>query len=1128
VLAELKLDDHEEEVAHRDGARYVHRLVKTSAAQLPMRPASPEAAASYRLQLGSISSIDQLAFHACPRRAPAAGEVEIEVHAAGLNFRDVMKALGIYPSEDDADNLLGDECAGRIVAIGEGVADFQIGEEVVAMGPGSFGSHVTHSALPVVRKPAGISFDEAATIPVAFLTAWYALHHLGRLRAGERVLIHAAAGGVGLAAVQVAQHLGAEIFATAGSAEKREFLRSLGVRHVMDSRALAFADEVRTLTGGRGVDVVLNSLSGEAIVKGISCLAPRGRFLEIGKRDIFQNTKLGLRPFRNNLSLFAIDLAQVLRDEPALIQTMLHEVMAHVAAGRLRPAPLRAFPMSKAPEAFREMAQARHIGKIVLSRESDRVLPVPVETPMRFKADASYLITGGLSGFGLAVAEWMLRSGARHLVLVGRTGAASDAAQQAVTRLRDLGGEVLALAADVASAADVERVFATIAGQLPPLRGIVHSAMIIDDSTLLQQSRERFQRVMAPKVSGAWNLHTHTTNLELDFFVLFSSVSAVIGNAGQSSYAAANCFLDALAHHRRAQGLPALVVDWGMLSDVGYVSRTDGLAAALHHHGLSGFSAAEATTILGRLLQTCAVQVGAFRFRWQKGAESLSGLATSPRFAELFSSSSSTGTGDTPGTIEAILALPPGDRLAALTALLAEAVAHVLRTSAARLDVHRPLTELGLDSLMSVELTNRLEATCKVPLAPGTIGSGVSVAKLAGSLLGILTGAPAAPALLSNDLRPSPQPRSAEPLTTASVPPPEVPAAAPEISSAPIVPAAPLQPSKALRARFYFEWLALRGLLACFRGGDFQRARNRLQLITPVMTRVLRHDWQWAVQNLKLIFGPNLTNAGRERLATLAFEHHLSSYLEGLRHKDLEVAFHHPERLFENHAEGRGVILCGVHLGSWESVLHHGAQAGLPIVGVYRRALNPRSDRVFQEIRSAYGIEWIVSKDVEAITRALRAGKIVGLMTDLNTTAGGTVADFLGVPATCPAGPARLALLQNAPILPAVAIRTGAGRISVHFEPAIRPPQNDHSDEEVRQLTRRMNAAFEPWILEYAEQYNWLHPRWRNRPDGHRWRLQMSDAELWHERTSPFPAVSERVRRLLTNLPRSAATNLAR
>ncbi len=1116
LLAELQIDDQEEETALRGCTRYIHRLAKISAAQLPMQVVSGPSEASYRVGLGAVASIDQLAFRAQPRRAPAADEVELEVRAAGLNFRDVMKALGIYPSEDDADSLLGDECAGHIVALGGNVSGFQVGDEVLAMAAGSFGSHVTLPSALVVRKPAGISFEEAATIPVAFLTAWYALNELGRLRQGESVLIQAAAGGVGLAAVQVAQHLGAEIFATAGSPEKREFLHSLGIRHVMDSRSLAFADEVRALTGGRGVDVVLNSLSGEAIAKGISCLAPRGRFLEIGKRDLFQNTKLGLRPFRNNLTFFAIDLAQILRDSPDYIQAMLRVVMDQVAAGRLRPLLMRCFPMSQASEAFRTMSQARHIGKIVLSRKSDSVTPLPESQSIHFKADASYLITGGLSGLGLAVAEWIIQNGAKHLVLVGRSGASSEAAQQAAARLQAVGGEITALAVDVASGTEVARLFAKIAAELPPLRGIVHSAMVIEDSTLLQQSREKFQRVTAPKVVGAWNLHAGSANLELDHFVLFSSVSAVIGNPGQASYAAANCFLEALAHHRRKLGLPALAIHWGMLADVGYVARTAGLEASLEHHGLAGFSAAEAMAILGHLLQTDVAQVGAFRFQGRRGAEALTGFAKSPRFADLFAGGDSSATGENSSARTTILSLPPEEQLAACTARLAEEVAHVLRASAGQLDLHCPLNQLGFDSLMSVELGNRLEAVFGISLPPGSIDG--SVAKLAGKVLGLLTGAPVVPAAIQPPLRSAPaaSEKSSE-LINAPPDPPAAPINDTEMPEA--IEAAPpssTNASKPLQWRFHLEALALRGLLACFRAGDFQLARKRLRLFTPVLTKVLRHDWQWAVQNLKLVFGPNLASEERQRLAMLSFEHHLSSYLEGLRHTDLKVEFHQAERILETHAEGRGVILCGVHLGSWESPLHHGASAGLPVVGVYRRALNPHSDRIFQEIRSAYGIEWIVSKDVEAISRALRAGKIVGLMTDLNTLSGGTVADFLGVPATCPSGPARLAILQGVPIVPAVAVRTGTAHICAHFEAPIRPVQAaTYSEAAIAQLTRRINAAFEPWILEYAEQYNWLHPRWRARPDGSRWTLAMTEADFARERTSPYLPVADRVRRLL-------------
>lgn len=1114
LLREIDFGDGEEEIAYREGARYANRLAKVSFEQRHIRDQPPVEVASYRLAVGASNGIDQLALRTAARRAPGPGEVEIEVEAAGLNFRDVLKALGIYPSENPQDTLLGDECAGRVVAVGEAVGDFKVGDEVVAMAPGSFGSHLTLPASSLARKPPALTPEEAATLPVAFITAWYALHELGRLRRGERVLIHAAAGGVGLAAVQVAQLAGAEIFATAGSPEKRDYLRSLGVAHVMDSRSLAFADEVRTLTDGEGVDIVLNSLSGEAIAKGISCLRSRGRFLEIGKRDIFQNAKLGLRPFRNNISFFAIDLAQVLEDDPAFVQSLLQQVLALVADGKLQPLRRSSFRVSEFAEAFRHMSQARHIGKIVLTLEPGHPIHVPrsPDTAVRFKADATYLITGGLSGFGLSVAEWMLRNGAHHLVLVSRSGPASGDTQQAVARLRELGGEVLALAVDVTREQDIEQLFATIDRQLPPLRGVIHSAMVIDDSMVLQQDSERFRRVMAPKVTGAWHLHTQTAKRELDFFVLFSSFASVVGNAGQASYAAANAFLDALAHYRHGCSLPASVINWGVLGEVGFVARNSALDASLRSHGVDGFAPAEAMAILGQVIQSSAVQVGAFRIDWQKLAPVLAGVATSPRYAALFADTAPAHAADSTA-LEAILALPESERLAALTSEVAKQVAHVLRTSAGNLDAQRPLGELGMDSLMSVELMNRLELCFQISLPQTTIVPGVSVAHLAGTLLKTLD---TPPACADRD--------GTAPGAADSLVPNARQAATDDHSPAPWLATPSAQPElggwsgKFLQARFRLESLALRGALAYFERGDFQRAQRHLTVGARVLRLVLRHDWHWALKNLKLIFGPNLSERERVRLAALAFEHHLNSYLEGLRHADVSVEFHHHERLLEAHAAGRGVILCGVHLGSWESVLHDGPQAGLPIVGVYRRALNPLSNAVFQEIRSRYRIEWIASEDVAGIVQALRAGKIVGLMTDLNTPAGGTVADFLGLPVTCPAGPARLALMHHAPLLPAVAVRTGTGRVSVHFEAAIEPPHSGSFDADTRQLTARINQAFEPWVLEYAEQYNWLHPRWRNRPDGRRWSNDVSEAEMCRERTAPFMPVSERVRRLIAPL----------
>ena len=313
---ELHAKDDEDEVALRGSHRYVHRYVTTTGDD--QTDNDYQTVSAYRLTTIRPGTIDGLTLKAIHRSSPKPGEIELEVRAAGLNFSDVMKSLGLYPGLPDGPVPFGAECSGVITAIGEGVEGWAIGDEVLAVAPFAFASHVITRAELVARKPPHLSFEEAATVPIAFLTASYALDHLGHLDRGERVLIHSATGGVGLAAVQLALRAGAEIYATAGSDEKRQFLRDLGIQHVMDSRTLAFADEVLKQTGGRGVDVILNSLAGEAIPKGLSVLAEYGRFLEIGKRDIYQNTRIGLQPFQKNLSFFAIDLDRVMRETPGV------------------------------------------------------------------------------------------------------------------------------------------------------------------------------------------------------------------------------------------------------------------------------------------------------------------------------------------------------------------------------------------------------------------------------------------------------------------------------------------------------------------------------------------------------------------------------------------------------------------------------------------------------------------------------------------------------------------------------------------------------------------------------------------------------------------------------------------
>jgi NADPH:quinone reductase-like Zn-dependent oxidoreductase/SAM-dependent methyltransferase/acyl carrier protein len=740
LVAELWTEDPEEEIALRHWARFVPRLERATTEKIPAErdPAGWKENTPFRLQISPSGVIENLSLRETKRQRPGPGQVEIEVCAAALNFRDVMKALGLYPTDGDDYLLLGDECAGRIVAVGEGVEDLQVGDEVIAVAPSSLGSYVTTLAALVMRKPAHMTFEEGATMPIVFLTAYYALHHLARLRAGERVLIHSAAGGVGLAAVQIAQRAGAEIFATAGSPEKRELLHLLGVRHVLDSRSLSFADQILEITGGRGVDVVLNSLAGKAIAKGISCLAPYGRFLEIGKRDIYQNSKLGLWGFRKNVAFFVIDLGGLMVEKPIFVKGLLDELSQQ----GFHPLPHRVFPVSRIVEAFRHMAQGRHMGKIVISMHDPDIMIEPLDQEdMAFRPDATYLITGGFGGLGLTLARWMIEHGGRNVVLMGRSGATSAEAKQALEELQQTGARVVAAKADVTSETQLADVLADIDRTMPPLRGVFHTAMVLEDGIVLQLGPESFRKVMAPKMDGAWNLHVQIANRALDFFVLFSSVSSLVGNPGQANYVAANTFLDTFAAYRRSLGLPAIAINLGHVAETGYVSRQQALSELLTQRGILGFSSKQAMAALGRVLQKNPVQMGVMRMDWHQVAKSTSRAEVPQRLSLLTGASGIEQQGGEEGSQlqEALLHATPEEREAIVQTYIREQVARVLGASAAKLDIDRPLNELGLDSLMSVELKNRVEGDVALSLPTSALMQSPTINSLSAAMLNQLT-----------------------------------------------------------------------------------------------------------------------------------------------------------------------------------------------------------------------------------------------------------------------------------------------------------------------------------------------------------------------------------------------------
>jgi acyl transferase domain-containing protein len=689
LLAELLAGDGERQVGYRQGRRFVARLVHSTRAAV-------RAAGPFRLSLSKYGTPENVELVPASRRQPGPGEVEIEVHAAGLNFKDLMFVLGLLKHHaaemgiaSAQDLALGGECAGVVRTVGPGVEGFAPGDAVIAaLAPGAASSVVTLDSRFVIPKPKALTMEEAAGVSIAWLTARYALENLAGLQPGERILIHAAAGGVGQAAVQLAQRTGTEVFATA-SPSKWPFLESIGVKHIFHSRTMDFAGQIRRLTGGRGVDVVLNSLNGEFIPAGLEALAPGGRFIELGRAGTWSAAQVAA--IRPDARYFWFDLGEVALREPGTVWRLVAELGRELSAGTLPPLPVTLFPIEEAERALRFMAQAKHIGKIVFTLPRGGELPAIV-------ADGTYWITGGLGALGLRVARWLVSKGARHLALTGRHPKQAQTAV-ALEELRRDGARVLVIPADVSREDDVLSALRAIDASLPPLQGIFHAAGRLDDGLLALQTWDRFERVLAPKVYGAWNLHALTRSRQLDYFVCFSSITSLLGVMGQGSYAAANSFLDALAHHRRAEGLPAVTIDWSEWAETGMAARADRrIQEQWERMGIRAIPPEKGLQLLDSPALHDAAQVAVFPVDWRRFLAQLPAEAV--RFFEEIH-------------VQRPEPAPVGEPRTHqdLEAFVRREIALVLGLNAGRhIRAQESLFSLGLDSLTAVELKSRLEA----------------------------------------------------------------------------------------------------------------------------------------------------------------------------------------------------------------------------------------------------------------------------------------------------------------------------------------------------------------------------------------------------------------------------------
>ncbi len=698
------------DVAYRDGQRWECALGgrRFEAAPVALRSVSLDEPVT--LTFDAKGKSGSLGFESVERREPGAGELEIRIQRAALNYKDLLKVEGkIDPLALEGTfwgTGVGMECAGVVTRVGAESA-FAVGDRVLTILPGAFRSYATVPATYVVRIPDGLDCDLAG-VSVVYLTAYRGLVDVAGLAAGERVLIHHGTGGLGLAAIGIAKWRGAEIFATAGSDEKRAMLRELGVKHVYSSRTLDFGARIRADTGGEGVDVVLSAQTGQAMHVSLGLLRTGGRFVEVGKKDIAEDNGLPMRAFNRNLTFASVDVDRLSLERPDLMSATLRKVVDHFAAGDFSQGSVTTFAAADVRDAFELIARSRHVGKVLVDLENGSVeaRESAGESPM-IRADGSYLITGGTSGFGLARARWMAARGAGRLVLASRSGASAAGMDAVVAELEAAGSVVDVVSVDVTDAGAVAELVARAGVDGMPLRGVVHGAMVLDDVMLADVTPERFRRVFAPKAGGAVNLAAALDGAAdgLDFVVFDSSVSAIVGNAGQTSYVVANALLDALARRLRARGVPAVSINWGALAESGVVARDGRLGDVLAAGGITGLTDAEAFDAMEKAARSGRAQVGAFKVDWKRWAVANSRRAEDPRFRALVRQARDGEGGDAASAIRLSLEdAAPEARVRALEEHMREVLANVLKMAKDAVPVNRKLNEIGVDSLMVLEL----------------------------------------------------------------------------------------------------------------------------------------------------------------------------------------------------------------------------------------------------------------------------------------------------------------------------------------------------------------------------------------------------------------------------------------
>ncbi|KAJ5538114.1 hypothetical protein N7494_007593 [Penicillium frequentans] len=718
------------EFAERDGVILIPRLIKdfarngfVSADTDREMKSQPELfqqpGRTLKLEIGTTGLLETLAFSDTPdeNEGLAPDLIEIEPKAFGLNFRDVMAAMGQLNEQ-----VMGLECAGVITRLGAVAASkgFGVGDRVFALLNGQYTNRIQVPWSIACRMPEDLDFETAASIPMIYATAYMSLYDKARLCKGQSVLIHAATGGVGQAAIILAQLVGAEVFATAGTPEKRAFITSkygIPADHVFSSRDASFVPKLMSMTSGRGVDVVLNSLSGQLLQETFNCLAPFGHFVEIGKFDMERNNHLEMVPFTRVASFSSIDLLALVRLASPQIFRVLASVARLIEQKVISPVdPVTVFPLSEIEKAFRQMQAGKHIGKIVLSVSPQEIVPViSRRASARLRSDASYLIAGGVGGIGRSVARWLLTHGAKNLILLSRSADAGGRTALFVDELQEAypGSRVRAIGCDISDEASFAFALESCTTELPPIRGVIQAAMVLQDSILENMTIDNYNAAIRPKVQGTWNLH-HQLGSELDFFIMLSSLAGVIGNASQSNYTAGGAFQDALARHRVTKGLPGVALDIGAVKDVGYVASNKGVYERLEKMGYRLLAEEEImSSIESAILYPCPqVMVGINT----GGGSSDSILARESRFSALRyiksangnngASKASGGAVNLAGKLSS--AESPDEAAGLVMEALVKKLVDIFMIPAEEVVPTKSMAAFGVDSLVAVELRNML------------------------------------------------------------------------------------------------------------------------------------------------------------------------------------------------------------------------------------------------------------------------------------------------------------------------------------------------------------------------------------------------------------------------------------